>query len=152
MIETISDAILGKLGYLVLEYQGRGYFVVIGSPPPWIVGFAGIVKRTEVHVLELIDVFTFFETALMNLERLWVDTNDRVKDIGEWVEVDADGKESHLRAILLSVQNRRLMLLSTIDEKTVELIRKAREIRSLARGSADERRDGTRGHPGQVTE
>jgi len=123
----LSDEILAALGCLVLRYDDAAHFAVKGVPPEWVRQHAPLLLRqADVHVLTLIELFPALETALADLGSLWINTRDRSKELGEWVESDVEGKELHLKASLLTIHDIRLLMLSSVDEQTIDVIRRAR--------------------------
>jgi hypothetical protein len=126
MASDLTGGVLAALGHLVLHYEGDGSFRMRGAVPEWTTGRLAVTAHAPIHVLMLMESFPFLETTLTNLDRLWVDTRDRIKVLGEWVEMDGEAKEIHLRAALLTLQDARLLILSSVDQGTIDLIRRAR--------------------------
>jgi hypothetical protein len=125
--EPLSDQLVAALGHLVLRYVGAGALVVVGLPPAWAARFPRLTEPGPIHLVELLDTFPFLESALTDLDGLWLGARDTLKGIGEWMEGDTRGHDIHLTASVLSLEGNRLIVVSATDEAIIDLIRRARE-------------------------
>ena len=130
MPTDLPERVLAALGHLVLQYTGAGMFTVKGVVPDWTERFPRTFKSKDVHVLVLVETMPFLESAFVDLDRLWSTARGAVSELGEWVEVDESGRELHLKATVVSSDDDRALILSLVDERMVELLRRARRMAS----------------------
>lgn len=129
MSETITSALLAALGFLTVECLAEDKFQLIGNSPQWYIDFCGEHFSWD-NNFSLIETFPFIEVFLFDAESFWQETKPGQLKSGPWTEVDLTGKEYHLEALALFIENKKIILIENIgidyDEKQI-LLQKLRE-------------------------
>ncbi|MBW4611856.1 MAG: HAMP domain-containing histidine kinase [Desmonostoc vinosum HA7617-LM4] len=130
MSDSITADLFSALNILVLERLDFGLFQIDGNVPNWVEQFCSQKFTTGMEILIPQKNFSFLENFLIDAEEFWQRNSDSKLTSGIWTDQDINNTEYHFEAVAISVNNRKFLLIETLDEKYHEkqyIIQKARE-------------------------
>ena len=129
MKEVVTANLLAALDILVMEHLHDGYFGIIGTVPEWFVQlYPG--APSERNKLMPGKKLPFLENFLIDAESFWMENDAKLLKSGLWSEIDISGKEYHLEASAVRLENKKVLLISSVEiayKEKQSLIQKARE-------------------------
>ncbi len=99
---------------VIFKWVRPGVFELVNSPPDWVVD---LLTGTECQksAIDLAEHFAYLEAFLLEAQVFW-DSNENGKiDSCIWTEIDDLGKEYHLQAYALTVDDDRLIVIIPIN-------------------------------------
>ncbi|MCG8634900.1 MAG: ATP-binding protein [Desulfobacterales bacterium] len=118
------------LNFAVLEMDGRGEFLLFGSPPSWIDSLPQADRLREKKPLEE-DHFSFLGNFIQEVKSRWERQNFTSYNSGLWIETDARGEECLFEATTLTAQGRHLLIISNdacLPGEKQSIIQKGRDL------------------------
>ena len=129
MKEVVTANLLAALDILVMEHLHDDYFGVIGTIPEWF-GQLYPGAPSERDKLMPGKKLPFLENFLIDAESFWMENDAKLLKSGLWSESDISGKEYHLEASAVRLENKKVLLISLVEiayKEKQSLIQKARE-------------------------
>jgi len=114
MSNSLTSALLARLGFLVVEYLTEDSFQLIGSSPNWYKEFCG-ENFSWPQDFYLTQTFPFIEVFLFYAQEFWEQKSNDKLNSGPWTEADLNGKEYHLQATALLVDDKKIILIENIS-------------------------------------
>jgi signal transduction histidine kinase len=130
MNDSITADLLATLNILVLERLDLGSFKITGIAPNWLTGFCHPKIISGMEVLIPTEAFPFLDFFLIDAEEFWHNNSKLKINSGLWTQKDLIGKEYHFEASAICLNNRKFLLIESLEDVYQEkqyIIQKARE-------------------------
>jgi len=117
-----------ELGYVLLEHQGEGNFVLLSEPPEWFAELWGAARCGETS-LPLAEKSPFLESFLAEAQNCWGSPDSAECRSEVWIESTSTGREIPLQATALLAEGKQLLALRSPDREygeRVEVLQTAR--------------------------
>jgi signal transduction histidine kinase len=110
-----------SLEIAALRPTDDGAFVLIGTPPAWLAGYAPEAAQGQALSWTLDQYFPFLENFLDEARAFWARQQVGGVRSGLWIDTEADGQEHLLEAFAVTTAHERLLLIARdlhdFDEK-----------------------------------
>lgn len=124
--KPLSSDILVALNMLSLDWLGDSSLIVASPLPEWVLeDFEGVWSEgelNEVEPFEAAEFSPFLENFIVDAQQYWESASLEPLRSGIWTEKGTSGREIHLEAIALLVNERPMILIesseSVVSEKT----------------------------------
>ncbi|MEM8503210.1 MAG: bifunctional diguanylate cyclase/phosphodiesterase [Cyanobacteria bacterium P01_D01_bin.1] len=119
MDKPISNYILASLNILSLAWLGDNLLAVANSLPEWVLeDFEGVWSEGEpyeVEPFEAAEFSPFLENFIADAQQYWANDPSEPLRSGIWTEMGTSGREIHLEAIALLVNERPMVLIESSE-------------------------------------
>jgi signal transduction histidine kinase len=131
MNNSITADLFAALNILILEYIDTGRFRITGTIPAWLKTICPRKVTSGMEVLIPEEDFPFLENFLIDAEEFWQKylVGTSLKS-GIWLANDFRGKEYHLEASAIIVNQQKILIIESLEKEYIErlaIIQKARE-------------------------
>ncbi|AFY33133.1 sensor histidine kinase KdpD [Calothrix sp. PCC 7507] len=130
MNDSITADLFATLNILVLERLDINSFKINGTVPNWLKRFCRPRITSGMEILIPTETFPFLENFLIDAEEFWQNNSKTKISSGLWTDKDLTGKEYHFEASAISLNNRKILLIESLEDVYQEkqyIIQKARE-------------------------
>ncbi len=130
MNDSITADLFAILNILVLERLNIGSFKITGTAPNWLEQFCHPRVTSDMEIFIPTEIFPFLEIFLIDAEDLWQNNSDIKINSGLWIDKDLTGKEYHFEASAICLNNRKILLIESLNgvyQEKQSIIQKARE-------------------------
>lgn len=129
MPEQLSSSVLEALGFALFEREAPGLLRLANPAPEWLRRLwpATTDPQTLIAVAEL---SPFLDNFMVDAETAWDNGAASRSQSGPWIELDSEGTELTLEATVLTLQERRILLLERLGDAfsaKKQILQKARE-------------------------
>jgi signal transduction histidine kinase/DNA-binding response OmpR family regulator len=110
----LAAQLLSAMQFAVFERQRSGEFTLVARCPDWL-GHLVPKEKLSAGSIDLLEYFAFLEAFLPIAEDFWkTDSSERLQS-EFWTESDENGKEYHLQAYAVNLEDEKILVLELAD-------------------------------------